>query len=229
MHPDLAPIWDRAVDRHGEDALRATFPHVATPAGLRAVPDDRVLSAMTSRVFSAGFRWSVVQKKWDGFEAAFDGFDPAVVADYDATDIERLASDTRIVRNRPKIVSTIDNARFVQAVAAEHGSFGAFLAGWPVDDPVGLWEHLKKHGSRLGGNTGQFFLRAVGFDTFRLSGDVGQALVDAGVVAKAPTGKRAQRAAQEAIVAWARASDLSLGAVSMVLARSTGAVYDRTH
>ena len=45
-------------------------------AAIAATPDDRVLSAMTRRIFQAGFSWKVIDAKWDGFEAAFDGFDP---------------------------------------------------------------------------------------------------------------------------------------------------------
>ena len=63
--------------------------------------------------------------------------------------------------------------------------------------------------------------------TFRFSGDVSAALVEAGVVPKKPTGKKHQAMAQEAIVAWAEESGLSLGAVSLVLAKSTGPIYQR--
>ena len=70
---------------------------------------------MTQRVFSAGFVWRVIRAKWDGFEEAFDHFDPATVAAYDAEDIARLSQDERIVRNNQKIQATVKNARFVQA------------------------------------------------------------------------------------------------------------------
>jgi len=218
-------IWERACERHGEEKLREHFPRVVSDAELRALGDDRYLANMSKRVFAAGFRWRVIQAKWEGFEEAFHGFDPAWVADIDAEGVEALAQDTRIVRNRPKILSTINNAKFVSAVAEEHDSFGAWVADWPSSDTLGLWEAMKKGGDRLGGDTGAWFLRLVGKDTFRFSKDVGQALVDNGVVGKHPTGKKAQRAAQRAIVGWAEESGLSLGAVSMVLACSTGEVY----
>src|SRR5207248_3048813 len=44
--------------------------------------DDRFLAAMTRAVFSSGFSWEVVEQKWPGFEAAFEGFDPHRVAFY---------------------------------------------------------------------------------------------------------------------------------------------------
>lgn len=220
----FSTILDRALDRHGEAALRARFPAVASAATLRELPDDRALAALTQRVFSAGFRWSVIDQKWPGFELAFHGFDIDHVAGLDADGVAALADDVRIVRNRPKILATIDNARFVQDTAAAHGSFGAWLAAWPADDPVGLWDALKAGGSRLGGHTGAFVLRHLGVDTFRFSDDVSQALIDAGVVSKPPTGKRDRRAAQAAIVSWARAANLPLAHVSVVLACSVGPI-----
>jgi 3-methyladenine DNA glycosylase Tag len=220
-------IYRRAVERHGEERIAEHMPRVASEAELRSLGDDRYLAAMTQRVFAAGFRWRVIQAKWEGFEEAFNGFDPAWVASLDGEGIAALAQDTRIVRNRPKIVSTVENAAFVGRIAAEHGSFGDWIAAWPRDDTLGLWAALKDGGSRLGGDTGAWVLRLVGRDTFRFSSDVGAALVDAGIVDKPPTGKRAQRAAQDAINAWAEESGLSLGGVSVVLAMSTGEVYRR--
>jgi 3-methyladenine DNA glycosylase Tag len=218
-------IYDRAVDRHGADDLAARFPTVLTAEELRVIPDDRVLAAMAQRVFSAGFRWSVIKAKWDGFEEAFHGFDVGHVANLDAAGIEALAQDTRIVRNRIKIVSTVKNAGYIQRVSAEHGSFGNWLAEWPLTDTMGLWAALKKGGDHLGGDSGAWILRLLGRDTFRLSGDVVQGLIEAGVVTKKPTTKAAAAATQAAFNAWTAESGLSQAAVSIVLACATGDVY----
>ena len=64
-------LYTRAVERHGEEDLRARFPRVAPDAELRAQSDDLYLAAMAKRVFAAGFRWQVIQAKWPGFEEAF--------------------------------------------------------------------------------------------------------------------------------------------------------------
>lgn len=224
---DWSTIWQRAVERHGEEHLRARFPTLVSEAELRGMPDDRYLAAMAKRVFAAGFRWQVIQAKWEGFEEAFHGFDPAWVASLDAEGIEALAQDTRIVRNRPKILSTVKNAAFVQQISNDHGGFGSWLADWPSSRTLELWAALKAGGDRLGGDTGAWFLRLVGRDTFRFSTDVGAALVEAGVVPKKPTGKKHQAMAQEAIVRWSEESGLSLGAVSTVLAMSAGEIYRR--
>ncbi len=220
-------IWERACERHGEDSLREHFPQVLPDGELRATSDDRFLAAMSKRVFAAGFRWAVIQAKWPTFEEAFHNFDVDWVADLEAEGIDALAQDTRIVRNRPKILSTVGNARFVREISRDHDGFGNWLADWPADKTLELWEALKKGGDRLGGDTGAWFLRLVGKDSFRFSGDVSRALIEAGIVTKAPTGKGDQRKAADAITAWSQESGLSLGAVSVVLARSTGDIYSR--
>ena len=85
------------------------------------------------------------------------------------------------MRNAQKIKSVRENAKFVAEIAAEHGSFGKFLAKWPPSDEIGLLELLNKRGSRLGGNTGQMFLRFVGWDGFVTSQDVVACLREAGL------------------------------------------------
>ena len=64
----------------------------------------------------------------------------------------------------------------VLALGEEKGGFGRFLADWPNDATVDLWQLLKKQGAQLGGNSGAYALRIVGKDTFMLSNDVVAAL-----------------------------------------------------
>jgi DNA-3-methyladenine glycosylase I len=59
----------------------------------------------------AGLSWSTILNKMEGYRAAFAGFDPAAVAAFDDTDIERCMADPGIVRNRAKITATVGNAR----------------------------------------------------------------------------------------------------------------------
>jgi len=66
-------------------------------------------------------------------------------------------------------------------IADEHGGFGQFLSQWPRDDEIGLLDFLSRNGTRLGGMTGQYFLRHIGWDAFILSRDVIACLRDAGV------------------------------------------------
>lgn len=204
-------IYAIAAERHGgAEALEDRIDRPKSAAELAAIPDDRWLSQMARNVFSAGFNWKVVENMWPGFEAAFDGFDPGRCAMLNDDDIARLVTDTRIVRHGAKIRSVQENAVFVRELATEHGSAGRFFADWPGDDYIGLLDLLKKRGSRLGGATGQYFLRFMGKDSFILSRDVVGRLVAEGVVDKVPTSKTAMRAAQEAFNAWAGQSGRSL-------------------
>lgn len=215
------PIYKRALKRKGGED---DFFHYLTPPRsteeLRLLTDDRWLAAVTKCVFAAGFRWRVIDAKWDGFEYAFIGFEPAAVAEFDESMIEALRHDARIVRNPLKILSTIENAKFLMAVAAEHGSFSDFVADWPDDDVIGLWAYLKKHGDRLGGNTGPRSLRSLGKDTFVLTGDVTYALTELGIMTASPTSKRGQREAQEAFNAWKRETGRPFAELSVILAQS---------
>ena len=172
---------------------------------------------MTKCVFRSGFVWQIIEAKWPGFEAAFDGFDVSGCAMLSDEDLERLASDERIVRNARKIQSVRGNALFVRDVREEHGSFGAFLAAWPHEEFVGLWDQLKTRGDRLGGQTGRFFLRFVGWDTPVLSEDVVKALIGQGVIEKAPTSKKALAAVQDAFNVWHEESGRSFSQISRTL------------
>ncbi len=93
----------------------------------RPESDAGYLEMMTAIVFMGGLSRQVVMGKWDGFLAAFEGFDVATVAGFTDVDVERLSQDTRIVRYKAKIRAVVDNAGQMQQIAAEHGSFGAWL------------------------------------------------------------------------------------------------------
>ena len=214
----FATIYKAAVRRKGEDELQARFSEVRSPAELRDLPDDRALAAIAKCVFAAGFRWRVIQAKWDGFEDAFGGFLIDPIAEMDEDAVAGLRQDRRIVRNPQKIRSTIKNARFLQSVRDEHGSFGALLADWPEHDVVGLWAYLKKHGDRLGGNTGPRVLRLLGKDTFILTGDVTYALTEMGVMTAKPTSKTGKKQAQEAFTKWSEQSGRPMAEISVILA-----------
>jgi 3-methyladenine DNA glycosylase Tag len=211
----------------GAEALARLMPPKPDPEALRKLRDDRVLAEMTKRVFSAGFAWSVIESKWPGFEEAFLGFAPARLAFEPDEFWDGLVKDARIVRNGAKIGSVRENARFVQDVAKEHGSFGRFLAYWPSSDEVGLLELMAKRGGRLGGNTGQMLLRFLGFDGFVTSKDVVACLRLAGLdIAEAPTSKRDLKLVQEQFNAWAKETALPYAHLSRICAYSIGENYE---
>lgn len=206
----------------GPKGLRFALRNWTVDTDVAAKKDAQVLAGMAKAVFSSGFSWQVIEKKWPGFEEAFDRFEPKRVAVYGEDKIDALLKDTRIVRNGAKIMATIENARFVVAIAKEHGSFGRFLSKWPVTDQVGLMEHLKKNASRLGGATVQYFLRFEGWDAFILSGDVVKALIREGVVGKQPTTKKEMAAVQAAFNTWREESGRPVREISRILALSVG-------
>ena len=190
---------------------------------LAKLSDDRILSEMTKRVFSAGFAWSVIEAKWPGFEKAFLAFKPAKLVFQPDDFWDALLSDTSIVRNGAKIASVRENAAFVQEIASEHGSFGQFLAKWPSSDQIGLLNLVAKRGSRLGGNTGQMLLRFLGWDGFVTSQDVVACLRDAGLDIPAEVTSKGDLAKVQAqFNAWAAETGLPYVHLSRICAMSIG-------
>lgn len=215
-------IYARALKKKGEQELIASLPKVNSHQALIRATDNSYLSEMTKCVFRSGFVWRVVENKWSNFETAFAGFNPKAIANFSDERLEALGQDTSIIRNMTKISATRENAMFILDTILEHESFGRFLADWPEDDVVGLLLYLKKHGSRLGGHTGQYFLRFVGKDTFMFSKDVVTVLVAEGIVDKEPTSQRALRATQNAFNNWREETGLPYSHLSRIMAASVG-------
>ncbi len=212
-------LYAIAVERKGsKEAVEAHLPKARTKAELAALPDSRWLAEMARAIFQAGFSWKVIEAKWPGFEAAFEGFAPSRVAMYGDDELARLLSDKGIVRNGPKITAVIDNAVFLSDLAREHSSAAKVFADWPDEDYIGLLDFLKKRGSRLGGHTGQRVCRAVGKPSFIFSTDVVARLIAEGIVDKEPSSKRDLAAVQAAFSEWSARSGRSLSEVSRLLA-----------
>lgn len=217
-------IFDRAVERKGgEKALNSLLTQPASD--LTAVRDDRVLSQMTKKIFQSGFVWKVVENKWDNFEEVFWGFDIEKLILMPDEMLERKASDPVIIRNFNKVKTIRENALMLKDISDEHGSVGKWLTEWPSNDIIGLWAYLKKHGQRLGGNTGPYALRVLGKDTFLLSRDVeayfrANKLIDGGI-----NSKRSLNAIQSCFNQWKDESNLSLQEISQIISYSTGDNY----
>jgi DNA-3-methyladenine glycosylase I len=111
--------------------------------GVPTHDDAELFELLTLEGAQAGLSWRTILNKREGYRSAFAGFDPARVAAFDERDVERLLADPGIVRHRGKIESTVENARRVLEVHAEHGSFDAyvwsFVDGTPI---VGTWEDV---------------------------------------------------------------------------------------
>ncbi len=158
--------------------------------GVPTHDDIELFERLALESFQAGLSWSTILNKRDAFRAAFRGFDPRVVADFDDGDRARLMADAGIVRNRAKIDATIGNAAAFLATAAEFGSFDAYLASIvpspparlpasatageiPATTPVSdaLSADLKRRGFRFVGSTIVYaFMQSVGLVDDHLPG-----------------------------------------------------------
>ena len=146
------------------------------------VHDDRVMFEFISlEGAQAGLSWETILRKRANYRKAFDGFDPARVARFNAARVKKLMNDPGIVRNRLKIASTIANAKAFLAVQKEFGSFDTyvwkFVDGAPIDgkrrrmsdlpaatkQADALSKDLRKRGFRFVGPTITYsFMQAVG-------------------------------------------------------------------
>lgn len=97
--------------------------------GTGVTSDVRLFEKICLEGFQSGLSWLTILRKRDNFRAAFAGFEPALVAEFDEGDVERLLADAGIVRHGGKIRSTINNAQRATEMIAEHGSLAAFF--WP--------------------------------------------------------------------------------------------------
>ena len=207
-----------AARKGGPRALGKMIPKPKSPSALGKIPDDRWLSEMTKSVFQAGFVWRVVEAKWPNFERAFDNFDVHSVAYLSDESIEDLLRDATIIRHYQKILAARANAAFLLDLAEEHGSVARFFASFPSNAYIDLLDCLKRRASRMGGTSAQYFLRAIGKDSFILSRDVVSALVREKVVDRGATSKRDLQAVQTAFNTWCEQGGHSLTKVSRVLA-----------
>ena len=90
--------------------------------------DDRCLfEFLILEGAQAGLSWETILRKRENYRRAFDGFDAAKIARYDARKVRALMADPGIVRNRLKIAATIANAKLFLEVRKEHGSFDRYI------------------------------------------------------------------------------------------------------
>jgi DNA-3-methyladenine glycosylase I len=88
----------------------------------RPIHGERALyERITLEAFQSGLSWLTILRRREGFRAAFAGFDPDRVADYDEDDVARLLTDASIIRNRAKIQAAVTNARAVVRLREDGG------------------------------------------------------------------------------------------------------------
>jgi DNA-3-methyladenine glycosylase I len=141
----------------------------------------RLFEKLSLEGAQAGLSWRTILDKRDGYRACFAGFDPARVARFTPARVEKLLLDPRIVRNRAKVTSVVDNARALLRLERELASAGdgdfadylwSFVDGAPVvnrrtpgtplpaqtDVSVALGKDLKRRGFRFVGPTTMYAL-----------------------------------------------------------------------
>jgi DNA-3-methyladenine glycosylase I len=84
--------------------------------------------------FQAGLSWITILRKRENFRLAFDGFKPEIIVDYDASKIESLMQDAGIVRNRLKIVGTVESARAYLEIDDFSNYLWNFVDGAPLQN-----------------------------------------------------------------------------------------------
>ncbi|PCI61037.1 MAG: 3-methyladenine DNA glycosylase [Gammaproteobacteria bacterium] len=216
-------LFARAAQRKGgAKALKQLLGDGENDQALAQLSDDRLLSAFTKKVFQSGFVWRVVENKWPNFEESFFNFNIEKILMMPEEMLEKKAADAKIIRNYNKVKTIVSNAQMIFNEQNNGNSFANFIANWPSNDIIGLWAYLKKHGARLGGNTGPYSLRALGKDTFLLTRDIesyfrAHRIIDGGLQSK-----KSLVAIQAAFNEWQQQCDHSLTQLSRLVAFATG-------
>lgn len=84
----------------------------------------------------AGLSWITILKKRENYRKAYDGFDVSKVSQYDEAKIEELIQNDGIVRNRRKIIASINNAKCFLETVKEFGSFDKYIWSFVGDKPI---------------------------------------------------------------------------------------------
>jgi DNA-3-methyladenine glycosylase I len=126
------------LQEHPEDTLNKLYHD--TEYGFPLADDAALLERLAHEITQAGLSWTLILKRKDNFHSAFEGFEVDKVAAYQELDVERLLVDVGIIRNRLKINAVIENARRIQGLRPEFGSFKGWL---DAHHPLSLDEWVK--------------------------------------------------------------------------------------
>ena len=118
---------------YGSERMRAYHDH---RWGKPEHDDTELFAMLILEGAQAGLSWATICEKEENYRAAFDGFDPRVVAAYGEEKKAELLQNPGIVRNRLKIQSAITNAGAFLKVQEEFGSFDAYIWGFTQGQAV---------------------------------------------------------------------------------------------
>ncbi|CAL7962380.1 DNA-3-methyladenine glycosylase I [Gammaproteobacteria bacterium] len=146
------------------------------------VHNDRIhFEFLILEAAQAGLSWSTILNRRNGYKNAFADFDPVKVSKFDNLKIRELMANPKIIRNKLKILSAINNARQFIKIQNEFGTFDNYIWGFVDNKPINnrlnsveqmlaksdlsekISKDLKKRGFRFVGPTiVYFYMRAVG-------------------------------------------------------------------
>lgn len=98
--------------------------------------DETIFEFLILESFQAGLSWYTILAKRENFRAAFDQFDYQKIAQYSEDKVEKLIQNAGIIRNRLKILATINNAQKFMEVQKEFGSFSKYIWGFVNHEPI---------------------------------------------------------------------------------------------
>lgn len=148
------------VDSASETTISGTEPIAGDSPNL--LSDADALRELTRLIFSVGFRVDEVNRRWPAFEAAFQGFDPAIVAAFDPTSLSLLHANPGLIRNRSKLSATLSNARTLVRLAEVYGSFSAILDALAAEVYERRTEFIQSTFTHVGPITAYAFLKLAG-------------------------------------------------------------------
>ena len=115
-----------------------------TEWGVPEHDDRKLFELLILEGAQAGLSWLTILKKRDNYRRAFVDFDARKIATFDDNKVTGLLANEGIVRNRLKIIATIQNARLFLTVQQEYGSFDAYLWQFIGGKPkINAWKTLK--------------------------------------------------------------------------------------
>ena len=137
--------------------------YATTIWGKRIDNDDALFEIMSLQVFQAGLNWRMILARRDAFRKAFEGWQINKVADMSPWHVDHLMQDASIIRNRKKIEACIGNARVIQGIQQEHGSFCRwFYQVLESDNLTDLQKTLRKTFTFIGPEIARMWLMASG-------------------------------------------------------------------
>jgi DNA-3-methyladenine glycosylase I len=146
---------------HPEDTFNKDYHDIEY--GFPLSDDAALLERLVLEINQAGLSWITILKKQANFHRAYDGFEVDKVAAYGEQDTARLLADAGIIRNRLKVHAAVENARRIQGLRTEFGSFKGWL---DAHHPLSLEEWTKLFKQTFvftGGEIVKEFLLSIGY------------------------------------------------------------------